>query len=162
MCARLSLLPRSRRARRRLWSQRPNRSVRAMAISSSRRNGTIEAGQCYAALASENRLPANRTNHWAYCRMVAVASRMNARPASPSDWDEIEAEILSIQRLAPKLWYGEYLRKYDWPRRERAPEESWGRATNSWFERRGPMRPRNRAGDSHGSSESLAASGRAC
>ena len=71
-----------------------------------------EAGRCYAALARENRLPANRTNHWAYCRMVAVASRMNARATSPLDWDEIEAEIVSIQRLAPKLWYGEYLRKY--------------------------------------------------
>ncbi len=69
-----------------------------------------EAGQCYAALARENRLPANRTNHWAYCRMVTVATRMNARPQSDAEWREIEAEIQSIQRLAPKLWYGEYLR----------------------------------------------------
>ncbi len=69
-----------------------------------------EAGQCYAALARENRLPANRTNYWAYCRMVAVATRMNARPESDSEWSEIEAEIQSIQRLAPKLWFGEYLR----------------------------------------------------
>ncbi len=69
-----------------------------------------EAGQCYAALARENRLPANRINHWAYCRMVSVATRMNARPQSDREWTEIEAEIQSIQRLAPKLWYGEYLR----------------------------------------------------
>jgi hypothetical protein len=69
-----------------------------------------EAGQCYAALARENRLPANRTNHWAYCRIVGVATRMNARPKSGPEWDAIEAEIQSIQRLAPNLWYGEYLR----------------------------------------------------
>jgi hypothetical protein len=68
-----------------------------------------EAGQCYAALARENRLPANRANHWAYCRIVVVAARMNARPKSAREWDEIEAEIQSIQRLAPKLWYGDYL-----------------------------------------------------
>ena len=69
-----------------------------------------EAGQCYAALARENRLPGNRINHWAYCRMVAVATRMNARPQSDRECTEIEAEIQSIQRVAPKLWYGEYLR----------------------------------------------------
>lgn len=69
-----------------------------------------EAGQCYAALARENRLPADRINHWAYCRMVAVATRMNARPQSDREWTEIEAEIQSIQRLAPRLWYAEYLR----------------------------------------------------
>ncbi len=32
-----------------------------------------EAGRCYAALARENRLPAHRNVHWAYCRMVGVA-----------------------------------------------------------------------------------------
>jgi hypothetical protein len=42
--------------------------------------------------------------------MVDVALRMNARPHSSTEWDEIEAEIQSIQQLAPKLWYGEYLR----------------------------------------------------
>jgi hypothetical protein len=69
-----------------------------------------EAGRCYAALARENRLPDNRQNHWAYCRMVDVAMRMNAQPRSASEWDEIEAEIQGIQQLAPKLWYAEYLR----------------------------------------------------
>ncbi|MFI5460635.1 MAG: peptidase MA family metallohydrolase [Isosphaerales bacterium] len=69
-----------------------------------------EAGRCYSALARENQLPANRKNHWAYCRMVDVALRMNARPRSSRDWDVIDAEIQSIQRLAPNLWYGEYLR----------------------------------------------------
>jgi hypothetical protein len=69
-----------------------------------------DAGRCYQALARENRLPENRKNHWAYCRMVDVALRMNARPRSAAEWDQIEAEIQSIQQLAPKLWYGEYLR----------------------------------------------------
>ena len=69
-----------------------------------------EAGRCYAVLAREQRLPSNRTNHWAYCRIVGVATRMNARPKTSTEWDEIEAEIQSIQRLAPNLWYGEYLR----------------------------------------------------
>ncbi len=68
------------------------------------------AGECYAALASENMLPADRANHWAYCRIVGVAKRINARPKTANEWDEIEAEIQNIQRLAPKLWYGEYLR----------------------------------------------------
>jgi hypothetical protein len=70
----------------------------------------IEAGHRYAALAYENRLPANRKNHWAYCRMVEVAQRLNARPRSAKEWDEIESEIQRIQKLAPNLWYGEYLR----------------------------------------------------
>ena len=33
-----------------------------------------EAGQCYAALALQNRLPAHRKEHWAYCRMVAIGA----------------------------------------------------------------------------------------
>jgi len=70
----------------------------------------IEAGRRYSALARENRLPANRKNHWAYCRMVDVAQRMNAHPRSSREWDDIETEIQAIQRLAPNLWYGEYLR----------------------------------------------------
>ena len=70
-----------------------------------------EAGQCYAVLAKENRLPANRNDYWAYCRMAGIVTRMNARPKSAQEWDEIEAEIQSIKQLAPKLWYGEYLRK---------------------------------------------------
>jgi hypothetical protein len=69
-----------------------------------------EAGRCYAALARENRLPAKRKSHWAYCRMVDVAIQMNARPRSAMEWDQIEAEILSIQRLAPNQWCAEYLR----------------------------------------------------
>ena len=69
-----------------------------------------EAGRCYAALARDNRLPAHRKVHWAYCRMVEVANRINLRPRTTREWDEIESEIGSIQRLAPNIWYGEYLR----------------------------------------------------
>jgi hypothetical protein len=69
-----------------------------------------EAGKCYASLARQNRLPARRLENWAYCRMVEVARRVNARPKSSREWDEIEAEIVSIQRLTPNIWYGEYLR----------------------------------------------------
>jgi hypothetical protein len=69
-----------------------------------------DAGRCYAALAAQNGLPARRQAHWAYCRMVNVAQRINARPKTPREWDEIEAEIVKIQRLAPNNWYGEYLR----------------------------------------------------
>jgi hypothetical protein len=70
-----------------------------------------EAGRCYLALAQEKRLPAHRNVHWAYCRMVGVARRINARPRTTREWDEIASEIASIQRLTPNIWYGEYLRK---------------------------------------------------
>ena len=70
-----------------------------------------EAGRCYAALARENRLPPHRKVHWAYCRMVEVARKINLRPRTTREWDEIASEIASIQRLAPNIWYGEYLRK---------------------------------------------------
>ena len=69
-----------------------------------------EAGRCYAALARENRLPAHRNVHWAYCRMVEVARRINLRPRTTREWDEIASEIGNIQRLTPNIWYGEYLR----------------------------------------------------
>ena len=68
-----------------------------------------DAGRCYAALAAQNRLPAHRQAHWAYCRMVDVARRINARPKTAGEWDEIEAEIVKIQRITPNNWYGEYL-----------------------------------------------------
>ena len=70
-----------------------------------------EAGRCYAALARENRLPPHRNVHWAYCRMVEVARRINRRPRTTREWDEIASEIGNIQRLTPNIWYGEYLRK---------------------------------------------------
>jgi hypothetical protein len=69
-----------------------------------------DAGRCYAALARQNRLPPHRKQHWAYCRMVEVARKINLRPRTAREWDEIEAEIVSVQRLSPNIWYGEYLR----------------------------------------------------
>ena len=65
-------------------ANRPERAQDAPSLSNADRLFSTkhykEAGQCYAALARDNRLPANRTNHWAYCRIVDVATRMNARP----------------------------------------------------------------------------------
>jgi hypothetical protein len=71
-----------------------------------------EAGARYAALARQNLLPADRHQHWAYCRKVAVVRRINAYPRSSREWDEIEAEIVSIQKLMPNNWFGEYLSSY--------------------------------------------------
>jgi hypothetical protein len=68
-----------------------------------------EAGQVYAGLAARNQLPAERKQVWAYCRWVAVVARINARPRTDREWDEIDQEIRSIQRLTPGNWYGEYL-----------------------------------------------------
>ena len=68
-----------------------------------------ESGRIYAAMAARNVLPAERRPHWAYCRYKAVVRRINERPRSGREWDEIEGEIRSIQRLTPGLWYGDYL-----------------------------------------------------
>jgi hypothetical protein len=70
----------------------------------------VEAGLAYTALARQNRLPANRAPHWVYCRCKEVARRINLHPRSAREWDEIEAEVASIQKLAPNIWLGEYLR----------------------------------------------------
>jgi hypothetical protein len=68
-----------------------------------------EAGRVYARLAAANQLPLQRKQIWAYCRWVAVVSRINAPPRDGREWDAIEQEIRSIQRLTPGNWYGEYL-----------------------------------------------------
>ena len=68
-----------------------------------------EAGRSYARMAARNRLPAERKPVWAYCRWVAVVARINAPPKTTREWDEIEQEVKSIQRLTPGNWYGEYL-----------------------------------------------------
>ena len=68
-----------------------------------------EAGQAYARLAAHNQLPLQRKQVWAYCRWVAVVALINAHPHSDREWDHIEQEIRSIQRLTPGNWYGEYL-----------------------------------------------------
>jgi hypothetical protein len=41
---------------------------------------------------------------------MEVVRRINQRPRTEREWDEIEAEIQSIQRLTPGHWYGVYLR----------------------------------------------------
>jgi hypothetical protein len=68
-----------------------------------------EAGRGYARLAAQNQLPVERKDVWAYCRWVSVVNRINAHPRSDKEWDEIEQEIRSIQRLTPGNWYGKYL-----------------------------------------------------
>jgi hypothetical protein len=69
-----------------------------------------EAGKLYSALAQRGRLPEGRRDHWAYCRCVDVVRRINAKPASASEWADIHAEIQAIRELSPKNWFGEYLR----------------------------------------------------
>ncbi|MGZ3430633.1 MAG: peptidase MA family metallohydrolase [Isosphaeraceae bacterium] len=68
-----------------------------------------EAGQAYARLAAQNQLPVQRKQVWAYCRWVAVVALINAHPQSDREWDDIEQEVRSIQKLTPGNWYGEYL-----------------------------------------------------
>jgi hypothetical protein len=69
-----------------------------------------EAGKIYAQLALDRRLPTSRRDHWAYCRSVAVARRINARPRTEAEWASIDAEIEQIRALNPENWLGEYLR----------------------------------------------------
>ena len=71
----------------------------------------IEAGEIYAALSFQARLPNERKGPLAYCRMVNVAKKVNARPKSARDWDQIEDELASIQELTPGVWYEESLRR---------------------------------------------------
>lgn len=70
----------------------------------------IEAGEHYAVLARDQRLPPSRKDHWAYCRLVVVLEKINAGPKTRNDWSEIHAEIDHIRALSPKNWYSEYLR----------------------------------------------------
>ncbi|MDR3632293.1 MAG: hypothetical protein P4L84_00575 [Isosphaeraceae bacterium] len=69
-----------------------------------------EAGRIYGALARENRLPKEYFNHLAYCRCVEIVKRINAKPASAEEWAQIDADIVKIKEMSPKLWFGDYLR----------------------------------------------------
>ncbi|WP_337174009.1 hypothetical protein [Paludisphaera sp.] len=69
-----------------------------------------EAGKLYAALARKGRLPTVRNKVWAYCRWSAIVSRINAGPASKAEWDLIEREIQSVERLTPDHWFVDYLK----------------------------------------------------
>jgi hypothetical protein len=90
-------------------SPSPSPSV-ADADAAFRAKNYVEAGRLYAALDREGRLPANRRDHWAYCRCAEVVRRINARPATREEWAEIDAEIQRIRALSPNNWFGEYLR----------------------------------------------------
>ena len=57
-----------------------------------------DAGRLYATLEREGRLPANRRDHWAYCRWAEVVRQINARPSTPQEWAQIDAEIQRIFR----------------------------------------------------------------
>jgi hypothetical protein len=70
----------------------------------------LAAGRAYAALERSGKLPAERRDHWAYCRAVEVVNQINARPATTAEWATIDAEIQAIRRLSPSHWFSEYLR----------------------------------------------------
>jgi hypothetical protein len=81
-----------------------------------------EAGRLYAALAENEKLPASRRDHWAYCRCVDVVRRINAKPATATDWERVHAEIRAIRALSPQNWFGEYLRNLAAQRAAGAPK----------------------------------------
>jgi hypothetical protein len=69
-----------------------------------------KAGRIYAELYRNKALPPDRRDHWGYCRSRDVVRRINAKPASATDWAAIDQEIQSIQQLCPESWFAEYLR----------------------------------------------------
>lgn len=69
-----------------------------------------QAGEIYAALERERKLPAVRRDAWAYCRMESVVRKLNTATRTPTDWKVLQAEIDQIRRLSPNNWYAEYLR----------------------------------------------------
>ena len=70
----------------------------------------VEAGSLYEKIARAGKLPTQRNDHWAYCRLVAVLKRINDGPKTAAEWADIHAEIDHIRVLSPKNWYGAYLR----------------------------------------------------
>ena len=69
-----------------------------------------EAGKIYAQLSRAGKLPTDRKQQWAYCRMVPLVQRINKKPTSPEEWRAIKAEALQIRDLAPKSnWFTTYL-----------------------------------------------------
>lgn len=68
-----------------------------------------EAGAIYQKLMDAGSLPATRNGHLAYCRSAALVERINRRPTSPQEWNEIQAELAAIQKLQPDFWFAEYL-----------------------------------------------------
>lgn len=82
------------------------------------------AGRLYAALSAAGSLPESRNDHWAYCRCVEVVRRINAAPASAEEWAAVNDEITAIRKLAPRNWFGEYLRRLATQRSAAAPQPS--------------------------------------
>jgi hypothetical protein len=78
------------------------------------------AGRIYAELAALNALPKSHHPHWGYCRWRAISQRIQAGPTSSREWDAIDAEIESVNRLCPEHWFGEYLRNLADEQRGRA------------------------------------------
>ena len=70
----------------------------------------LEAGAIYTDLARTKTLPASRNDLWAYCRLVKVMEVINAGPTTPTQWNQVHAEIDRIKLLSPSNWYAEYLR----------------------------------------------------
>lgn len=78
-----------------------------------------QAGNLYQFLQAEGILPDSRRDHWAYCRWYEVVRKINTAPAQEAEWAAIHREISEIQKLSPKIWYGEYLKNLV---AERAPQ----------------------------------------
>lgn len=81
----------------------------AEADTSFRNKKYAEAGAIYQKLMDAGSLPATRNGHLAYCRSAALVERINRRPTSPQEWNEIQAELAAIQKLQPDFWFAEYL-----------------------------------------------------
>lgn len=71
----------------------------------------LVAGRLYGKLANENRLPAERTKHLAYCRYSEITERLNTGPRGENEWTKIEKDAEAVRSLAPTEWYGSYLAK---------------------------------------------------
>jgi hypothetical protein len=69
-----------------------------------------EAGRIYGALAQEKRLPAERLDHWLYCRAALVVARINAKPKTTAEWVAINDELAQMRSLNPSFWLSEYLK----------------------------------------------------
>ena len=57
------------------------------------------------------KLPAERRDHWLYCRAFEVVTRINAQPRTEAEWASIKTEVEQIRSLNPSNWLGEYLRR---------------------------------------------------
>lgn len=69
-----------------------------------------QAGKSYAALARQGKLPETRSKAWAYCRWAAIVTRINAGPKTKQEWEQLDREVDSVQKLTPGNWFGDYLK----------------------------------------------------